>query len=331
MDTITEAINILKQLPERYAEKALENLREIQEQSIKEKSATIPECPHCRSQSVRRNGHKQGKQAYICRNCGKSYVETTKTAVAGSHFGEAFWKQVIRDTVNGVPINATARNLSINHETVFNMRHKILFCLEQEEQRNPTMLEGLCELDETYVLESSKGKELPQDYWRKPRRHGAVAEKPGLSNEYVCICAGVNRDGPAVSLAVNRATPGKEDIKNVFSGRIGGGKTVLLTDEAKSYSILNVPDKCGVLPISEEHRDGFFNINTINSYHNLIKDRVNMARGFATKYINRYNALFSKMFRAPDSLVDDIYELLCDRKDRDRTINYTQNCELLNI
>jgi transposase-like protein len=130
-----------------------------------------------------RNGHKHGKQAYRCRGCGKSFVETTKTALFNSHSGEAVWRQVIRDTVSGVPIDETAGNLGLHHETVFNMRHKILYCLEQKEHRNPTRLEGVCEADETYLLESLKGVKLPPDFWRKPRKHGAKAEKRGLSNE----------------------------------------------------------------------------------------------------------------------------------------------------
>ena len=331
MDTLTEAINILKKLPDTYVEKALTSLREIKEQSDSEKKPEIPECPKCGSKNVNRNGHKQGKQAYICQSCHKSFVETTMTSLFGSHFGEAYWKQVIRDTVNGVPLDETAVKLNIHHETAFNMRHKILYCLEQEGKRNPVILEGLCELDETYVIESCKGKKLAPEYWREPRKHGAVAKKSGLSDEYICVCAGVNRDGPAMSLAVNRATPGNDDIQKVFGGRIGSGKTVLFTDEAKSYNILNDTEKCGVLPISKEHTDSFFNINTVNGYHSMIKERVKMARGYATKYLNRYNALFSNIFRPSESLVDDIYVLLCDRNDRSRSIAHTQNCELLDI
>ena len=67
----------------------------------------------------------------------------------------------------------------------------------------------------------------------------------------------MNRDGPAVSMEVNRATPGKEDIRTAFTGRIANGKTVLVTDEIKSYGVLNDSEYCGVLPISKEHTDSF--------------------------------------------------------------------------
>jgi hypothetical protein len=75
------------------------------------------------------------------------------------------------------------------------MRHKILPALEAEAANTPTVMSVVCELDDTFVLESYKGTKLPNDFWRKPRKHGAVAQKPGISNEYVCISMGVSRSG----------------------------------------------------------------------------------------------------------------------------------------
>lgn len=239
------------------------------------------------------------------------------------------WKQVIRDTVDGVPIDRTAGNLELHHETVFNMRHKILYCLEQEEIRNPTRLVGVCEADETYLLDSYKGKKLAPDIGHKPRKHGAVATKPGLSKEYVCVCAGVERDGRAISLAVNRSTASKEDIDQVFGDRVSN-KTVVLSDGAKGYGILEKDGKCTVLN-AKASDDSFFNINTVNGYHSFIKDRNRNAHSVATKYLNRYNALFSKVYRTTKAVVDDIYELLCDRDDRNSTILESQTRNLLQI
>jgi transposase-like protein len=319
----------LKRLPEQGVEKALEALREIKDECDKEKRGTVPPCPHCGGGTVVRNGHKHGKQAYLCRNCEKSFVETTKTGLFNSHSGEAVWLQVIRDTVNGVPIDRTAWNLGLRHETVFNMRHKILYCLEQDENREPARLEGVCEADETYILESLKGTKLPPDFWRKPRKHGAKAERRGLSNEYICVCAGVEREGNALPVAVNRATAGKDGIKQVFDERVGN-KTVIISDGAKGYGILAESGTCTVLNANRDS-GSFLNINTVNSYHSFIKERNRAARGFATKYLNRYNALFSKVFRAGKAVVDDISNLLGDMNDRNSTILNSQTRNLLCI
>lgn len=309
---LTEAIEILKRLPEKSVEEALEALQEIKTKHEKDKKTKKPACPKCKEEQVVRNGHKCGKQAFLCRNCGVSFVETSQTVLFNSHFGESVWKQIIRDTVEGISIDKTAANLHLDHKTVFNMRHKILFSMEQEESKNPTKLNGVCEADETYVLESYKGKKLPDNFWRKPRKHGGVAEKRGLSNEYICVCTGVERDGNAIAVAVNRANAGKQDIDEVFGERVSD-QTLLLSDGAKAYSVLD--EKCKTHDIEKEN-GGFYNINTVNSYHSFIKERNRNARGFATKYINRYNSLFSKIFRKGESIADQIYDLLCDMNDR---------------
>jgi len=326
-NTLAEAIEILKQLPEKYVEKALEAIREVKSEHEKEEKHTIPPCPNCKSERIVKNGKKCRKQAFLCHTCGKSFVETSNTTLFNSHSGEAVWKQVIRDTVNGVPINKTASELDLHHETVFNMRHKILFAIEQQEIKIPTKLTGVCEADETYILESYKGKKLPDDFWRKPRKHSAVATKPGLSNEYICVCTGIERDGNAVAVAVNRATASKEDIDLVFGGRVDQS-TLILSDGAKGYNVLN--GKCEVQVVNK-NSGGFYNINTINSYHSFIKDRNRNARGFATKYLNRYNSLFSMVFRKTDNITNEIFELLCDMNNRYHTSNDSQTRSLLEV
>ena len=59
-------------------------------------------------------------------------METTGSTTAHSHNGEIVWKQVVRDTIEGKAIDETAAALDLHHETVFNMRHKILYRLERK-------------------------------------------------------------------------------------------------------------------------------------------------------------------------------------------------------
>jgi transposase-like protein len=328
-NALVEAIELLKRFSEADAEKALAALRIIKSDSDNAKKLIVPCCVYCGSSNVVRNGNKRGKQSYLCRDCSKSFVETTGTAFFNSHHGEAVWKQVIRDTVDGTSIDKTADRLCLNHATVFNMRHKILFCLEREDLNNPTQLDGVCELDETYILENYKGKKLPPDFWRKARKHGAVAEKPGLSKEYVCICTGVSRDGGNVCRATNRATVGKDAIGNVFGTRVSC-KSLALSDNAKGYDILEEEGKCAVFRAGR-NEESFFNLNTVNGFHSFIKERNRGARGFGTKFLNRYNALFSKVFRAAKAVADDIYELLADKNGRSCTNRKSQTVELLSI
>jgi hypothetical protein len=158
------------------------------------------------------------------------------------------------------------------------------------------------------VLESYKGTKLPTDYWRKPRRHGAKAEKAGISNEYISIATGVQRDGKAIGSAVSRATPTKEDVSHAFGNRIDK-MSLILCDGAKSYGVLRDKIGCEVIAVKGE-KNSFFNINSVNSFHAFIKEKYNKYRGVATKYLNRYVTLFTKVFRVGDDLDNQIHSIL---------------------
>jgi hypothetical protein len=191
------------------------------------------------------------------------------------------------------------------------MRHKILLAIESLGKREPTRLAGVCELDETFVLESYKGgNRLPEDFWRKPRKHGAKAQKRGISDEYVALCTGVDRFDGNVAVAVNRATPSAREIAEVFAGHIESG-TLVLTDGNKNYKTLENKCRCEVVGIRREDPAKPENINTVNAFHSFIKERLDGMRRVATKYLNRYASLFSLVWRGGSNVVDDIYNELC--------------------
>ena len=318
--TLKDIIGLAKELPETCFEETFSKLKEIKEKADAEKESEPVSCPRCNSSAVVRNGKRNKKQAYLCRDCKKTFVETSSSAIAYSHSSETVWKQVIRDTVEGVSIDKTAENLDLVHSTVFNMRHKILNCVEQFLISNPTELTGGCETDETYVLESVKGRKIPEGYHRKPRKHGAKASKRGISNEYVCICTSVTGEGKNVAISTNRATPSGQEILGVFGERVSDD-TIILCDGNQSYNVLE--EKCTVATTKK--------INKVNGFHSFIKERIDAMRGVATIYLNRYNALFSKVYAHDKSVVDDIFELMTSRDDSFSSIYAIKSRNLLNV
>ena len=320
MSKLVEIIALVREIPEGYLEETLAAVKGIKEKADSEKEPEEADCPCCHSGRVVRNGCKSGKQAFLCRTCGKSFVQTSESAIENSHSSATVWKQIISDTVNGVSIDKTAASLGLHHETVFNMRHKILYCVEQSLLSNPVELTGVCEADETYVLESVKGRKIPEGYHRKPRRHGAVAAKRGISNEYICVCASVTASGEKVAVAANRATPSSEEILEVYGKRVRED-TVVLCDGNASYNVLD--DKCTVATTKR--------INKVNGFHSFIKGRLDAMCGVSTGYLNRYNALFSRIYAADASAVDDIFELMTAQKGLSNTIATTQSVNLLHL
>lgn len=277
-----------------------------------------PDCPYCKSTRVIKHGRvgrkEEGdnrKQRFLCHACGRTFLHSTNTVMANSHFDHFVWACFIRDTLAGATLDECAAEFSFSHQTAFNMRHKVLMALQGLLDAEPVTLSGIAELDETFVLDCYKGKPVPGEAGRKARKHGAKAAKRGISCEYVAICTGIQRGGAAMAETVNRAKPSSGEVCGVFGGHIAGG-TLVLTDGLRSYKGLEDAAACTVVDINHEGGRGMFNLNTVNSFHSYIKGIYVHYRGVATKYINRYNALFSVAFRCASGLADSLLDSLCN-------------------
>jgi hypothetical protein len=97
--------------------------------------------------------------------------------------------------------------------------------------------------------------------------------------------------------------------------------TVVLCDGNHSYGVLE--GKCAVATTKR--------INKVNGFHSYIKERLDTVRGVATIYLNRYNALFAKVYSADNSVVDDIFALMTAQKNTFRSIEHTRSTDLLSL
>lgn len=267
-------------------------------------------CPYCGGAHIIKYGHRKGKQRFLCHDCKRTFMHSTNTLMAHSHYNQSVWADFIRDTLYGETLDFSAKKYDFSHQTAFNMRHKVLMALQDLLENEPVLLSGIAECDETFVLDCYKGSPVPEEAGRKARKHGAKAAKRGISNEYIAICTGIQRDGGVIAATVNRAKPTCEELSWIFRGHIAED-TLVLTDGLRSYNALETLADCTVVDINHEKSKGIFNLNTVNSLHSYIKQTYNHYRGVATKYINRYNALFSVAFRCAESQKDTLFTSLC--------------------
>lgn len=307
---LSKLIKLIHKLSEGRLDEVTANVEEI----LKKESGSEPRpgCPEGGSDEVSRNGVRNNVQRYKCKTCGKVFSGRHPSVMWHSHRGEAVWKQLIRDTVEGKSLDKTASELELTHATTFNMRHKGLLALEGLCEQAPVTLGGVCELDEIYVLESCKGTKFPEDFWREPRKPGVRAQKRGISNEQIAVCTGLDRAGKVLARTANRATPRAPELSEVFGERMEAG-SLILTDSAQSDNVLEKLCQVEVANVhTDENKERHFpHINSANAFHSFIKERYEGYRGVATKYLNRYNALFSRLFLSGADLTDEIYNALC--------------------
>ena len=294
----------------KLSEDEISSLLDVVTVMLRDKELPLnPVCPHCAAQSVIRYGFKCRKQRFLCKNCGHTFVSTTNTIMANSHFPASIWKEMIADTLHGNAIDFSAKRLGLYHQAAFDMRHKILMALQELPETAEVCLGNVSEFDETFVLDGYKGKELDPSVGRKPRKHGAKASKRGISNEYLCICTGIQRNGDAFAATINRAKPSAKELVSIFEGHIADG-TLALCDGLRSYHALPGIADCTVRDcVNQEGDDAhFFHLNTVNGFHSFIKKRYYFYRGVASKYINRYNTLFAATYRNAESIIRRLTE-----------------------
>lgn len=49
-------------------------------------------CVHCGSKAVKRNGKYKTRQLYLCKDCGKSFNDTTASPLSGTHYPQKWLK-----------------------------------------------------------------------------------------------------------------------------------------------------------------------------------------------------------------------------------------------
>ncbi len=93
-----------------------------------------------------------------------------------SHFGMDVWQDLLRQTLEDDSLSHAEKTLGLTHQTAFNMRHKLLMALEDFFGESPVVLGDVTEFDETFVLDSYKGRLIPETAGRPSRRHGAATK-----------------------------------------------------------------------------------------------------------------------------------------------------------
>ena len=243
-------------------------------------------CPHCGSVHILKNGHRNGRQRFVCKDCRTTFGLTNNTILHQSKKDLAVWTLYINCMMQKLPLRKTAKICRMNLATAFAWRHKVLDALTN--MMEGIKLDGVVECDETYELVSFKGTR-PCNMPRPSRKRGGVAEKRGLSQEQVCITCGVNLGHQSVGRISNLGKPSCKELASVLDGHVAAD-SVMVTDSHRGYCKLADAYRVSHIRIPrKKHVSKGFNIQLVNSYHSELKRMVNgLFKGVATKYLNNY-------------------------------------------
>jgi transposase-like protein len=240
-------------------------------------------CPHCKSRDVTLWGSASPLPRYRCKNCRRTFNALTKTPLARLRKKDKWFEQS-KAMIEGVSISKTAERCDIDYKTAFLWRHRFLGapCLDK-----PKTLSGIVESDETFILESYKGKR--SDMPRASRKRGGKATKRGISSEQIPVIVVRDRTGAtldAVLPKLNRAS-----IEAALGGAVtaanqlccDGGKAIVAFARRAAIPahILPAPGK----PSPDAPN---FHINNVNAYHSRLKEWMRRFHGVATKNLPNY-------------------------------------------
>ena len=127
-------------------------------------------------------------------------------------------------------------------------------------------------MDEKYTPYNHKGTKIDGV---EPKHRGTPAAKRGLSNQQVCIITAIQRFGHAIARTLNYGKPSSIDLLRF--GECLEPKSFVMLDGSNSYNELLESKNCTKkVLISHESYDKFNHLNTVNYFHKLIEERINI-------------------------------------------------------
>src|ERR1700742_4843202 len=146
-------------------------------------------CPHCASREIVGWGRSDGLLRYRCKACRRTFNALTKTPMAHLRKKEK-WLDHARAMIEGKSLAKTAQLCGFHPTTAFRWRHRFL---RAPAVNKPRSLSGIVEADETFVLESFKGRwsDLP----RKARNGVGTAREAGPYQDNIPVLVARDRKG----------------------------------------------------------------------------------------------------------------------------------------
>lgn len=106
------------------------------------------DCPHCRGRHVVKNGHRNGKQSYLCRDCHRQFREHPHP----QSYPPEVKALCVKMYLNGMGFRAIERVTDISHNSVIHWVREFEAAIEEENYDIPET----AQIDELQTFIGSK-------------------------------------------------------------------------------------------------------------------------------------------------------------------------------
>lgn len=281
-----------------YAYKLIQEKVTEETQNYENLTGSICECPNCHCRYIRKNGTKNKRQRYECKNpeCShRFFTVTTGTFFFHSRTPYHTWLSFLGCELNGMTLEQEAVVVGKPITTCFNMRHILYSAISKKAMA--VQLSGVTELDATYTkinLKGTKKENMPRASKVRGKHKTSLISKnlAGLSHHKVSIITAIDehdnilyRVGGLGNESLEQYMKYKSSFRNV---------TKVISDSSKGIQqfvqVLKVQHD-QIPCIANQQRYTTANgdsLGDVNELHTELKNLMRNHHGISTRHLQAY-------------------------------------------
>ena len=240
-------------------------------------------CAHCGADEIVGWGRSHGLPRYRCKACGRTFNAATGTAMARLRKKDR-WLDQAQAMIEGVSLAKAAERCGVHPTTAYRWRHRFLSAPALDK---PRTLQGIVEADETFILESFKGRR--SGLTREARKRGGKARHPGPFADNIPVLVARDRFGATTdavlpedtAVCITQALASAMSPANVLV--CDGGRPLRSFARRAKIPVRVIPAPGKPLPGEPE-----IHINNVNAYHSRLKEWMRRFHGVATRNLPNY-------------------------------------------
>ena len=217
-----------------------------------------PQCPYCGSHKSTPLLHEL---RHHCNACNTSFSVTVGTIFHKTKVDLQKWFLAISLILNakkGISARQLARDLEVNKNTAWYMEMRIRKAMTQI--ADLTMLEGIVEMDETYV----GGKPRKGDNSGEPLKRGRGTKKTP-------VVGMIERGGKVKAKVVKKDELTANKLSALVRKNVNTSNAILMTDEYKGYLRMSSFIEHKTINHQQWYVDGDIHTNSIESFWAILK------------------------------------------------------------
>lgn len=242
-------------------------------------------CPHCKSVNVVKNGLKNNRQKFYCKDCKKNFSVNTSSISYKTHFKYDSWIKFIHCELLQCTLFEEAKECGISQTTAFYWRQKLHKAISNI-ARN-VKLSGIVQIDSKFYDINLKGTK-PENMPRYSKKRGTKSSYFGISREKICVICAVDEMD---NLVIEVSGIGRENtiMMTEFEKHLDNC-TLLVCDGQHAVVTMAKRNKIDVeiVKSSSYTNENYYNLAEVNQIHSDLEVDLKPRRGVSLRHLQGY-------------------------------------------